>query len=104
LTVFAAAKGDVFGDNFSKDIPVSQSAANVRALTYCDLHCIKRDHLLQVLELYQSFAYSFARNLTLSYNLRQRVSLGTHDIVSVCPRVDISNLVHAMSSIMRSIY
>jgi len=52
---------------------VGQSAANVRALTYCDLHTIKRDKLLEVLDFYQAFANSFARNLLLTYNLRHRV-------------------------------
>jgi len=65
--------GDVFGDKFSKDSTVCQSTANVRALTYCDLHVIRRDQLLQVLDLYQSFANSFSRNITLTYNLRHRV-------------------------------
>ncbi|XP_026477606.1 potassium voltage-gated channel subfamily H member 1-like [Ctenocephalides felis] len=66
-------KGDVFGDSFWKDSAVGQSAANVRALTYCDLHTIKRDKLLQVLDFYQAFANSFARNLLLTYNLRHRL-------------------------------
>lgn len=68
-----AGKGDVFGDSFWKDSAVGQSAANVRALTYCDLHTIKRDRLLEVLDFYQAFANSFARNLTLTYNLRHRL-------------------------------
>lgn len=66
-------KGDVFGDQFWKDSAVGQSAANVRALTYCDLHAIKRDKLLEVLDFYQAFANSFARNLVLTYNLRHRL-------------------------------
>uniref|UniRef100_A0ABD2X974 Potassium voltage-gated channel protein eag n=1 Tax=Trichogramma kaykai TaxID=54128 RepID=A0ABD2X974_9HYME len=66
-------KGDVFGDSFWKDSAVGQSAANVRALTYCDLHTIKRDKLLEVLDFYQAFANSFARNLILTYNLRHRL-------------------------------
>ena len=53
---------------------LGQSTANVRALTYCDLHIIKRDRLLEVLDFYHAFANSFARNLTLTYNLRHRVS------------------------------
>lgn len=65
--------GDVFGDSFWKDSAVGQSAANVRALTYCDLHTIKRDKLLEVLDFYQAFANSFARNLVLTYNLRHRL-------------------------------
>lgn len=52
---------------------MGQSAANVRALTYCDLHAIKRDKLLEVLDFYQAFANSFARNLVLTYNLRHRL-------------------------------
>nr|XP_036677180.1 potassium voltage-gated channel protein eag isoform X7 [Drosophila suzukii] len=66
-------KGDVFGDQFWKDSAVGQSAANVRALTYCDLHAIKRDKLLEVLDFYSAFANSFARNLVLTYNLRHRL-------------------------------
>ncbi|XP_031626664.1 potassium voltage-gated channel protein eag isoform X3 [Contarinia nasturtii] len=66
------SKGDVFGDQFWKNQVVGQSAANVRALTYCDLHAIKRDKLLEVLSFYKSFALSFSRNLTLTYNLRHR--------------------------------
>ncbi|XP_029347249.1 potassium voltage-gated channel protein eag isoform X3 [Acyrthosiphon pisum] len=66
-------KGDVFGDSFWKDTALGQSAANVRALTYCDLHTIKRDRLLEVLDFYQAFANSFSRNLILTYNLRHRL-------------------------------
>uniref|UniRef100_A0A2C9K8F9 Cyclic nucleotide-binding domain-containing protein n=1 Tax=Biomphalaria glabrata TaxID=6526 RepID=A0A2C9K8F9_BIOGL len=67
------SKGDVFGDNFWKEQSIGQSTANVRALTYCDLHAIKRDRLLEVLDFYHAFANSFARNLTLTYNLRHRL-------------------------------
>lgn len=70
----SAGKGDVFGDCFWKEPTLGQSAASVRALTYCDLHCIKRDRLLEVLDFYHAFANSFARNLLLTYNLRNRVS------------------------------
>uniref|UniRef100_A0A1I8HWC0 Potassium voltage-gated channel protein eag n=1 Tax=Macrostomum lignano TaxID=282301 RepID=A0A1I8HWC0_9PLAT len=66
-------KGDVFGDTFWKENPLGQSAASVRALTYCDLHCIKRNCLLDVLNFYQAFSNSFARNLVLTYNLRHRI-------------------------------
>ena len=72
--LFAAGKGDVIGDNFWKEATIGQSMANVRALTYCDLHIIKRDRLLEVLDFYRAFANSFARNLVLTYNLRHRVS------------------------------
>lgn len=66
-------KGDVFGDVFWKETTLAQSCANVRALTYCDLHVIKRDALQKVLEFYTAFSHSFSRNLILTYNLRKRV-------------------------------
>lgn len=69
-----AGKGDVFGDVFWKEVTLAQSCANVRALTYCDLHVIKRDALQKVLEFYTAFSNHFSRNLLLTYNLRKRVS------------------------------
>ena len=68
-----AGKGDVFGDCFWKDSDVGQAVANVRALTYCDLHLVNREKLLEVLDFYKAFAQSFSRNLVLTYNLRNRV-------------------------------
>ncbi|XP_029283659.1 potassium voltage-gated channel subfamily H member 1-like [Cottoperca gobio] len=66
-------KGDVFGDVFWKEMTLAQSCANVRALTYCDLHIIKRDALQKVLAFYSAFANHFSRNLVLTYNLRKRI-------------------------------
>jgi len=70
----------VFGDQFWKESTIVQSAANVRALTYCDLNVIKRDKLLEVLNFYQAFALSFSRNIQLTYNLRHRVSSLSRDL------------------------
>ncbi|KAM4603838.1 voltage-gated delayed rectifier potassium channel KCNH1-like [Polymixia lowei] len=66
-------KGDVFGDIFWKEVTLAQACANVRALTYCDLHIIKRDALQKVLEFYTAFSNHFSRNLLLTYNLRKRI-------------------------------
>ncbi|KAI6190385.1 PAS fold and Ion transport and Cyclic nucleotide-binding domain containing protein [Aphelenchoides bicaudatus] len=66
-------KGDVFGDEFWKNQRTGQSAANVRALTYTDLHMIKQNKLMEVLNFYKAFANSFARNLVLTYNLTNRL-------------------------------
>lgn len=74
---FLSGKGDVFGDVFWKEVNLAQACANVRALTYCDLHIIKRDALQKVLEFYAAFAGHFSRNLVLTYNLRKRVSANT---------------------------
>ena len=65
--------GDVTGDVFWKEKTVGKSAATVRALTYCDLHTIKRERLLEVLAFYQPFANSFTRKMVLTYNLRHRI-------------------------------
>lgn len=69
----STGKGDVFGDVFWKEVTLAQACANVRALTYCDLHIIKRDALQKVLEFYTAFSNHFSRNLLLTYNLRKRV-------------------------------
>ncbi|XP_067097897.1 potassium voltage-gated channel subfamily H member 5-like [Osmerus mordax] len=66
-------KGDVFGDVFWKETTLARACANVRALTYCDLHVISRDALLKVLEFYTAFANSFSRNLILTCDLRKRI-------------------------------
>lgn len=63
----------MFGDVFWKETTLAHACANVRALTYCDLHVIKREALLKVLEFYTAFANSFSRNLILTCNLRKRV-------------------------------
>ena len=74
LNVFIG-KGDVFGDCFWKEPnDIGQAVANVRALTYCDIHLVNREKLLEVLDFYKAFAQSFSRNLVLTYNLRNRVS------------------------------
>ncbi|VDN06739.1 unnamed protein product [Thelazia callipaeda] len=63
-------KDDVFGENPLLHEDVGKSSCNVRALTYCDLHRILRDDLLDVLDIYPEFAENFCRNLTITYNLR----------------------------------
>ncbi|KAG7283519.1 hypothetical protein CRUP_012579, partial [Coryphaenoides rupestris] len=73
LEVIQDDEGDVFGDVFWKEVTLAQACANVRALTYCDLHVIKRDALQKVLEFYTAFSNHFSRNLLLTYNLRKRI-------------------------------
>uniref|UniRef100_A0A8C4F654 Potassium voltage-gated channel subfamily H member 5 n=1 Tax=Dicentrarchus labrax TaxID=13489 RepID=A0A8C4F654_DICLA len=65
-------KGDVFGDVFWKETTQARACANVRALTYCDLHVIRREALMRVLDFYTAFANTFSRNLILTCNLRKR--------------------------------
>lgn len=47
-----------------------KSNADVRALSYCDLHTIQREDLLEVLDMYPEFADHFLTNLELTFNLR----------------------------------
>ncbi|CAD6187665.1 unnamed protein product [Caenorhabditis auriculariae] len=63
-------KDDIFGENPLLYDEVGKSSCNVRALTYCDLHKILRDDLLDVLDMYPEFCETFCKNLTITYNLR----------------------------------
>ncbi|VDK46217.1 unnamed protein product [Anisakis simplex] len=63
-------KDDIFGENPLLYDDVGKSSCNVRALTYCDLHKILRDDLLDVLDMYPEFAENFCKNLVITYNLR----------------------------------
>lgn len=74
-------KGDIFGENPCIHPTVGKSSCNIRALTYCDLHKINREDLLDVLELYPEFAESFSTNLELTFNLRDA------DLAGVNPSV-----------------
>lgn len=65
----------MFGDVFWKETTLARACANVRALTYCDLHVIRREALMRVLEFYTAFANTFSRNLILTCNLRKRVQM-----------------------------
>lgn len=63
-------KDDIFGENPCIYPNIGKSNANVRALTYCDLHKIHRDDLLDVLHLYPEFFDSFVNNLEITYIMR----------------------------------
>lgn len=81
----------MFGDVFWKETTLAHSCANVRALTYCDLHIIKRDALLKVLDFYTAFANSFSRNLILTCNLRKRVRhISLHISLMLCISLIVS--------------
>ena len=65
-----SGKDDVFGENICKYETVGKSSCNVRALTYCDLHKIHRDDLLEILDMYPEFAENFVKNLEVTFDLR----------------------------------
>ena len=60
----------MFGENICKYETVGKSSCNVRALTYCDLHKIHRDDLLEILDMYPEFAENFVKNLEVTFDLR----------------------------------
>lgn len=62
----------------------------MRALTYCDLHKIQREDLLEVLDMYPAFSDNFWSNLEITFNLRD-VS------ASVVPGMDAVNTLNLAS-------
>ncbi|XP_076161159.1 potassium voltage-gated channel seizure isoform X4 [Ptiloglossa arizonensis] len=70
------AKDDIFGENPCIHPTVGKSSCNVRVLTYCDLHKIHRDDLLDVLALYPEFSNHFSQNLEITFNLRDEEQAG----------------------------
>ncbi|XP_067626850.1 potassium voltage-gated channel unc-103 isoform X2 [Eurosta solidaginis] len=75
-TVIILGKDDIFGENPCHYSTIGKSNGNVRALTYCDIHKIHRDDLLDILDLYPEFSDSFANNLVLTYNMRDDFQAG----------------------------
>ncbi|XP_023444089.2 voltage-gated inwardly rectifying potassium channel KCNH6 isoform X2 [Dasypus novemcinctus] len=70
VVVAILGKNDIFGEPVSLHARPGKSSADVRALTYCDLHKIQRADLLEVLDTYPAFAASFWTKLEVTFNLR----------------------------------
>ena len=70
FAMYPTGKDDIFGENLCRYETVGKSSCNVRALTYCDLHKIHRDDLLEILEMYPEFSEHFVRNLEVTFDLR----------------------------------
>lgn len=66
----SAGKNDIFGEMIHLYAKPGKSSADVRALSYCDLHTVQREELLEVLDMYPEFADHFLTNLELTFNLR----------------------------------
>ncbi|XP_011876582.1 PREDICTED: potassium voltage-gated channel subfamily H member 2 isoform X2 [Vollenhovia emeryi] len=78
-------KDDIFGENPCIYSTVGKSSCNVRALTYCDLHKIHRDDLLDVLALYPEFSNHFSQNLEITFNMRDEEQAGVDPISARFP-------------------
>ncbi|XP_038154736.1 potassium voltage-gated channel subfamily H member 6 isoform X2 [Cyprinodon tularosa] len=70
VVVALLEKNDIFGEPIHLYDEPGRSNADVYTITYCDLHRIPREDLLDVLDMYPSFADNFWRNLEITYNLR----------------------------------
>uniref|UniRef100_A0A9J7X3C6 Potassium voltage-gated channel subfamily H member 7 n=1 Tax=Cyprinus carpio carpio TaxID=630221 RepID=A0A9J7X3C6_CYPCA len=70
IVVAILGKNDIFGEMIHLYAKPGKSNADVRALSYCDLHTIQREELLEVLDMYPEFADYFLTNLELTFNLR----------------------------------
>ncbi|XP_077316245.1 voltage-gated inwardly rectifying potassium channel KCNH6 isoform X2 [Lithobates pipiens] len=75
IVVAILGKNDIFGEPISLYARPGKSNADVRALTYCDLHKIQREDLLEVLDMYPTFSDSFWSNLEITFNLRDADSI-----------------------------
>lgn len=69
-TVSVSGKNDIFGEMIHLFTKPGKSCADVRALSYCDLHTIQREEILEVLDMYPEFADHFFTNLELTFDLR----------------------------------
>ncbi|XP_032265228.1 potassium voltage-gated channel subfamily H member 7 isoform X5 [Phoca vitulina] len=74
IVVAILGKNDIFGEMVHLYAKPGKSNADVRALTYCDLHKIQREDLLEVLDMYPEFSDHFLTNLELTFNLRHETA------------------------------
>ncbi|XP_029597295.1 potassium voltage-gated channel subfamily H member 7-like isoform X3 [Salmo trutta] len=70
IVVAILGKNDIFGEMIHLYAKPGKANADVRALSYCDLHTIQREEILEVLDMYPEFADNFLSNLELTFNLR----------------------------------
>ncbi|XP_048113626.1 potassium voltage-gated channel subfamily H member 2a isoform X2 [Alosa alosa] len=82
VVVAILGKNDIFGEPINLYTRPGKSTADVRALTYCDLHKIQREDVQDVLNMYPEFSDCFWSNLEITFNLRDTnmvVSSGSSD-------------------------
>uniref|UniRef100_A0A8C4E6L1 Potassium channel, voltage gated eag related subfamily H, member 7 n=1 Tax=Dicentrarchus labrax TaxID=13489 RepID=A0A8C4E6L1_DICLA len=74
VVVAILGKNDIFGEMIHLYTKPGKSCADVRALSYCDLHTIQREEIVEVLDMYPEFADHFLTNLELTFDLRDENS------------------------------
>ncbi|XP_069012383.1 voltage-gated inwardly rectifying potassium channel KCNH6 [Embiotoca jacksoni] len=70
VVVAILGNNDIFGELIHLYDDPGKSNSDVYTITYCDLHHIPRDDLLEILDIYPSFADNFCRNLEITCDLR----------------------------------
>nr|XP_040032088.1 potassium voltage-gated channel subfamily H member 6 isoform X1 [Gasterosteus aculeatus aculeatus] len=70
VVVAILEKNDIFGEPIHLYDEPGRSNSEVYSITYCDLHRVQRDDLLEVLDIYPTFAEKFWRNLDITFDLR----------------------------------
>ncbi|KAM8850789.1 voltage-gated inwardly rectifying potassium channel KCNH6-like isoform 2-T2 [Spinachia spinachia] len=93
VVIAILGKNDVFGEPINLFALPGKSSADVRALTYCDLHTVQREDMLEVLGMYPEFCEYFWSNLEITFNLRD-----LKDEDSDCEGSSTSLRNHKMSS------
>uniref|UniRef100_A0A1I8JNF9 Cyclic nucleotide-binding domain-containing protein n=1 Tax=Macrostomum lignano TaxID=282301 RepID=A0A1I8JNF9_9PLAT len=74
------ARRTAFGELPSSPLlPPGKSVFIVRSLTYCDLHRILRDDLLDILDQYPDFAAKFVARLQITFNLSEQHDMENRD-------------------------
>uniref|UniRef100_A0A674MDF7 Potassium voltage-gated channel subfamily H member 7 n=1 Tax=Takifugu rubripes TaxID=31033 RepID=A0A674MDF7_TAKRU len=85
IVVAILGKNDIFGEMIHLFAKPGKSCADVRALSYCDLHTIQREEILEVLDMYPEFADHFFTNLELTFDLRdENAKVNIHLVAMVC--------------------
>ncbi|XP_047676223.1 potassium voltage-gated channel subfamily H member 2a [Tachysurus fulvidraco] len=75
VVVAILGKNDIFGEHINLYTRSGKSCADVRALTYCDLHKIQREDVLEVLDMYPEFSDNFWSNLEITFSLRDTTTI-----------------------------
>ncbi|XP_069374202.1 voltage-gated inwardly rectifying potassium channel KCNH6 isoform X2 [Paralichthys olivaceus] len=70
VVVAILERNDIFGEAIHLYDDPGKSNSDVHTITYCDLHRILRDDLMEVLDIYPGFADNFWRNLEMTFDLR----------------------------------
>ncbi|XP_068438822.1 potassium voltage-gated channel subfamily H member 6 [Clinocottus analis] len=70
VVVALLEKNDIFGEPIHLYDEPGKSNSDLHTITYCDLHRVQRDDLLEVLDMYPGFADKFWRNLEITFDLR----------------------------------